>query len=153
MKKRMSGAFGKKVYLLGKDEKEVYYWLEEPTWDCKHYWGFGYIETYTNNENSKLSRDINSHEHVESFYPKWWGDKKSRLKYTTFSEKEGWELAELFKRFYLFAQLANLYYKGHMGFTKVNPYMKNLKEWERINKVILPIFFKQIIKILTPKEV
>jgi len=65
MKKRISEAFGKKVYLLGKDDEGTLYWLEAPSWDCGWYWGFGYIETYTNNNNPNRSQDITSHQHWE----------------------------------------------------------------------------------------
>ena len=45
MKKEKRKAFGKKIYLLGKDAEGVKYWLEEASWDCNWYYGFGYIET------------------------------------------------------------------------------------------------------------
>jgi len=96
MEKRVSQAFDKVVYLLGKDKEGTYYWLEEPHWDCGWYWGFGYIESYTNNTDPKFSRDVASHEHAEDFYPKWFGSDDPILVEHTFSEEEGWELAELF---------------------------------------------------------
>jgi len=67
MKKTKKHAFGKDVYLLGKDKHGIYYWLESPKWDCGWYWGFGYIETYTNNKQPQLAKDINSHEHANNF--------------------------------------------------------------------------------------
>ena len=39
MKKQIEKVFGKKVFLLGKDEEGIRYWLEEPQWDCGWYWG------------------------------------------------------------------------------------------------------------------
>ena len=51
MKKEKRFAFGKNIYLLGSDKDGVKYWLEEASWDCGWYWGFGYVETYTNNSN------------------------------------------------------------------------------------------------------
>lgn len=92
MKKKISRAFNKNVYLLGKDTHNTYYWLEEPRWDCGWYWGFGYIETYTYNKRPDLSRDISSHQHATNFMSKWfieWNGSKPILKETTFSEKEG----------------------------------------------------------------
>lgn len=65
MNKKISKAFGKKIYLLGINEYNTKYWLEEPKWDCGWYWGFGYIETYTNNNNPLNSKDISSHQHWE----------------------------------------------------------------------------------------
>ena len=54
MKKQTTTAFKKKIYLLGADAEGTKYWLEAPSWDCDWYWGFGYVETYTNN-NCKYS--------------------------------------------------------------------------------------------------
>ena len=63
MDKRKSHAFKKDIYLLGADSCGNKYWLEAPSWDCKWYWGFGYIETYTNSDNPSISNDIISHQH------------------------------------------------------------------------------------------
>lgn len=63
MKKQKSKAFRKEIYLLGCDSSGQNYWLEAPSWDCNWYWGFGYIETYTNNSNPSISKDIESHQH------------------------------------------------------------------------------------------
>ena len=66
--KNKSHAFNKDIYLLGSDSDGIKYWLEAPSWDCDRYWGFGYVETYTNNENPSLSKDIKSHSHIESSF-------------------------------------------------------------------------------------
>ena len=58
IKKEKDHAFGKDVYLLGKDAEGVKYWLESPSWDCGWYWGFGYVETYQRNWRPSLARDI-----------------------------------------------------------------------------------------------
>ena len=153
-KKQKDRAFRKDVYLLGADEEGILYWLEAPSWDCGWYWGFGYIETYTNNEHPGHSRDIESHQHAGSFM-KWWTDINSNtpiLVETTFNEAEGWEITELFKRFYMFQDLAEYYHHGHAGITsKTKPGNgKNLKEWDRINKKVIPEIMDRIIEILTP---
>ena len=48
LNKKKIHVFGKDAYLLGKDDQGIQYWLESPSWDCDWYWGFGYVETYTN---------------------------------------------------------------------------------------------------------
>ena len=68
MKKQKNHAFGKDIYLLGKDNGDTLYWLEAGSWDCKWYWGFGYVETYTNNNHPSRSRDISSHQHFDSLF-------------------------------------------------------------------------------------
>jgi hypothetical protein len=65
--KKTYTAFNKNVYLIGVTDDNVYIWLEEPSWDCGWYWGFGYLETYTNNRYPHLSKDINSHSHFTNF--------------------------------------------------------------------------------------
>ena len=68
MEKKTSKAFGKKVWLLGQDKDGINYWLEEPSWDCGWYYGFGFVETYTHNTRPDLARDINSHQHFDSLF-------------------------------------------------------------------------------------
>jgi len=153
-KKQKTKAFGKDVYLLGADKKGILYWLKAPSWDCEWYWGFGYIDTYTYNADPNRSKDIESHQFAKSFM-KWWTDINSNspvLVETTFSETEGWEITELFKRFYMFQDLAEYYCFGHAGITSKAKIGngKNLKEWDRINKKVIPEIMDRIIEILTP---
>ena len=66
-------------YLLGRDEEGINYWLEEPSWDCGWYWGFGYVETYTTNEvkadkiadrieKNLLDKGIRTNHYLKQFY-------------------------------------------------------------------------------------
>jgi hypothetical protein len=71
MEKQKDHAFGKDVYLLGTDENGIRYWLEAASWDCGWYWGFGYIETYKNNQTPSKAQDFDSHEHANNFLSKW----------------------------------------------------------------------------------
>ena len=156
MKKQKSHAFGKDVYLLGADSEGTYYWLEAPTWDCNWYWGFGYIETYTDNERPHLSRDINSHEHADNFISKWftsWNGSKPRLKESTFSEAEGWELSELFAQFYFLREAAEMFGRGKANTAKTTiPLWKDEAKVKEINEVLIPMVTKRVIEILTPSE-
>lgn len=63
--KKKSKAFGKDVYLLGTIDGKMQ-WLEAPSWDCGWYWGFGYVEEYTQHERPCRSRDKVSHTHIDS---------------------------------------------------------------------------------------
>jgi hypothetical protein len=145
LKKRISKAFGKNIFLLGEDEQEIKYWLEEPTFDCGWYWGFGYIETYTNNKNPKGAKDINTHEHASKFYPEFF---LGRLVKTTFTEKEGWLLAELFRSFYLFRDLAEFYTYGNCHITE-SIFKPDSAKAKEINKEIIPKITAKIIEILS----
>ncbi len=146
--------FRKDIYFLGTDEDGIKYWLEEPSWDCGWYWGFGYIETYTNNRCIEKSRDIQSHQHADDFYSKWCN---KILKSKSFSEKEMWELCELFQNFYTLQGLAEC--QAHNGkegnwTSKCNgfDYRKLLREDVNINRDCLPYVMAKIISILSPDE-
>lgn len=166
----------KDVYLLGVDNDGLAYWLEAPSWDCGWYWGFGYVETFTQNWNPSASRDINGHEHIDTSFlgqetiSKWDDIGKqyienkgkyihniydsSKFKYTTFSEKEGWTLSELFKSFYLLGESAGLFGSGsaHTSSNPVEDVLKDETLTKRINEVMIPAVTAEIIKILSPKK-
>jgi hypothetical protein len=155
MNKQISHAFGKDVYLLGADTRGTKYWLEEPRWDCGWYWGFGYIETYTNNDSPNRSRDIDSHQHATNFMSKWfieWNGSKPILIDMTFSEKEGWELSELFAQFYFLKEAAEMFGRGkaHVANTTISLWADKAKATE-INEVLIPMVTKRILEILTPE--
>jgi len=154
MKKQKSYAFRKDIYLLGEDVEGQRYWLEAPSWDCDWYWGFGYVETYTNNRSPRNSRDIASHQHADRFMSKWfieWNGSKPILVKQTFSEKEGWELSELFKQFYFLQKAAENFNRGkcHCAETTIEKWAKP-KLAKEINEVILPKVMNRILEILTP---
>lgn len=154
MEKQQSRAFGKEVYLLGADEDGIKYWLEAPSWDCGWYWGFGYIETYTSNNNPSTSRDINTHQHAGDFMD-WcieWNSKTPTLKETTFSNKEAWELCELFKRFNLFKNLAEYYHSGGCHVTSLGDDKKDIETCKRINEIDIPYITGKIVEILKPNK-
>lgn len=168
--KQKNRAFGKDIYLLGEDEDGIKYWLEAPSWDCSWYWGFGYVKTYTNNKAPHLSKDINSHEHIDSSFmgqsEHYDYEKKCfckgyyihniydcpRFAATTFDEKTGWTLSELFKSFYNFKDIAEVYHRGgsHVTDNPCKDLIKNQQEADRINKIIIPAITSKILELLTP---
>jgi len=157
MKKRKEYAFGKNVYLLGEDKDGVWYWLEHPSWDCYWYWGFGYIETYTNNKSPQISKDINSHQHADDF-KKWMFDEecglnndKAILKDTPFTESEKRQLIELFKRFYLFKKLAEFYSKGFVSLL-IPGNEKDQAKTDYINQKVIPEITSKIIALVNPNK-
>lgn len=156
MEKQKSHAFNKDVYLLGKNSEGIYYWLESPTWDCNWYWGFGYIESYTNNKYPHLSRDIQSHQHADNFMSSWfieWNGSKPILTERTFTDREGWELSELFEQFYFLKKAAENFGRGkcHCSDTTIDNWAKPELATE-INKLIIPKVIARIIEILTPDK-
>lgn len=172
--KRVSRAFGKDIFLLGKDSDGSTVWLEEPQWDCGWYWGFGYIEKYTNKNNPENAKGIISHSHFsglvgrQEYYDHEKGCHRKgdyihnvydspELVETTFTEKEGWLLSELFKQFYLLKDMAAYTHKNpagcHLTTSPISQDSEKMKEWhEHINKVMIPKITAKIIEILTPME-
>ena len=154
MEKKTSYAFGKTIYLLGEDKDGVKYWLEQGSWDCDWYWGFGYIETYTNNKNPSRSKDISSHEHFDSKILNagtyCFDTFKEIFVKTPLNDKEIWTLCELMKTFYTLEKTSELYYKGSSHITN-NPskdLLKNDEEYQRINKILIPNIMEEVYKIL-----
>ena len=157
MEKEKRSAFGKEIYLLGSDENGTKYWLEEASWDCDWYWGFGYIETYTNNNCPERSRDINSHEHYDTKILKNGvcpDDFKKIFKNTPLNNNEIWKLNELMETFYTLKKTSALYYRGSSNITKndLSSSIKNDDEYKRINKEIMPKLFEEVYKILSTNE-
>ncbi len=158
MKKKTSYAFGKEIYLLGKDENGTLYWLEEPSWDCGWYWGFGYIETYTNNKNPHLARDINSHQHWQGLIlnskNNAYDNFKNLFVETPLSDNEIWELCDYMKTFYTLREVAELFNHGYSYYTeraKIDD-LKNQEKEDLINKKWLPEVFERIKNILKRDE-
>ncbi len=150
MNKRRETAFGKKVYLLGKDHEGILYWLEESQWECDWYWGMGYVETYTNNKYPHLSRDINSHQHFDGLF--FNGRVDGHTAWNNFfaesvlSSKELWTLMELMKTAYTLQETAAVLGRGGSHYT-ANP----CADVKRINEVVLPAIFEQVYEFLSPE--
>ena len=154
MNKKVCKAFGKKIYLLGKDKEGIWYWLEEASWDCDWYWGFGYVETYTNNKNPERSRDINSHQHFDGLFLK--GSKMCKDMFDEFfnetplNDSEKWKLLELMQTIYTLKEYSEVMYRGGSNITNnpIKEVIKNQEEYKRINKIVLPQLFEEVYKIL-----
>lgn len=154
LNKKKSHAFGKDIYLLGRDEYGENYWLEEASWDCNWYWGFGYVRTYTNNRNPERAKDISSHQHFDGLFLK-----KGRCAYDVFEEffvetpltdKEIWTLLELMRSYYTARRYAEMVHIGGSHFTK-NPcslIIKSEEEYTRINKIVIPTICEEVYKLL-----
>lgn len=151
MKKQTTTAFKKKIYLLGADAEGTKYWLEAPSWDCDWYWGFGYVETYTNNDYPNRSRDINSHQHFDSLFlndskVNAFDAFKEFFKETTLSEKEIWLLIDYMYSFYALKRAAGILSMGYSHMTEKAKLseVQSTGMSKEINEKILPAIFKQI---------
>lgn len=154
MEKRVTTAFGKKVYLLGTDKKGILYWLEEGKWECKWYWGIGYVETYTNNKKPHLAKDIRSHQHFNGLFfngpSNGFDEFKNFFADTPLSDKEIWQLMEIMNSLYTLRNYSDMLHRGGARYT-TNPcsdIIKNDEEYERINKIVIPALSEQLYKLL-----
>ncbi len=157
IEKKQSKAFGKTVYLLGVTKDGIYRWLESPKWECGWYWGFGYIEEYTNNKHPHLSNDIKSHSHwngtiTGKINGMWVShlNENPEFKKTVLTDKESWQLEELMESFYFLEKTAEVLGRGCAGIAKnlCHNVIKNPAETKRINEVVLPKIFSKIDEIL-----
>lgn len=156
MRKKDEFIFDRLHFLLGEDSHGVKYYLTDPSWSCGWYWSFGCIVSFTNNRCPEKSRDISTHEHATNFMTDWFTEfngSKPRLVKKTFSEKEGWELSELFTQFYFLRDAAENFGRGkcHVANTSVESW-KDEELVKRINDDILPKVMKRIIDILNPTK-
>lgn len=174
--KEKDHAFGKDVFLLGKDKQGARLWLEDAKWDCGWYWAFGYVETYgvkSNDVQPRSARDINSHSHIDSYIfkkPEYYDfDKKAfvtgsdylhhwnenpDLAATTLTESESWQFSDLMKSFYALSKVSAIYNSGNSHLTSVEGLsLKNQEGYDRINQVEIPAIVNAVKILLSPKEV
>lgn len=154
MKKQKSHAFGKNIYLLGKDSDGTTYWLESARWDCDWYWGGGYIATYTNNRHPEKAKHMRSLQNFDGlFFNKYvsaYTSFKDFFSETPFTDSEIWKLLELMKAFYIAKEYSNMLYIGGANCT-TNPAKEAIQdtaEYERINKKMIPSIMEEVYKIM-----
>lgn len=166
LQKRKDHAFGKDVYLLGRNERGELLWLEAPKWDCDWYWGFGYVEVYTGKGGkgrvspSKAS-DISSHSHFNGLVDFMTEGNKyiahlnesPRIKETVLSDSESWEICDLMKSFYTLAAAAAIFHTGgsHLSTSAVS--LKSREAEDYINQVAIPAITARVLEILAPKAI
>ena len=152
--KRVFEWHGSKYYYLGTDSKGQHHWLEKAKWDCKWYWGLGYVETFTNNERPWLSSDINSHTHFDTmFFNKGrcaYDVFKDTFRETSLSDGQTWELLELMKSAYIARAYSDMLHTGGAHYT-TNPkrdVIINEDEYNRINKEVIPAIMEAVYELL-----
>ena len=155
MEKKVITWHGKKYYLIGKNPYGKNCYLKEASWDCDWYWGFGYIETFTNNAHPEKAKDIASHTHFSEVfsnpYMNGYKNKKKLFVEYTVSDKELWKLVELMNTFYTLENYSNMLHRGGTNYSEnsIKDIIKNDDEYERINKVVLPKLFEEIYQLLS----
>lgn len=150
MKKQISQHGNKKQYLLGKNIHNEKVWLEEPSWDCSWYWGFGYMETYLRNATPNKARDISSHTHFDTTILQGkshaFDNFKEYFVETPLTDNEIWLLCDYMQTFYTLRKSAELFRHGYSYYTgraKIDAIQDTTLE-DRINVALLPQLFKKI---------
>lgn len=158
MNKTITKAFGNKMYLMGIGNDGRKYWLQQPSWDCGWYWGFGYVRSYTNNNRPDLSRDILSHQHFDSLFmnpnKSTYDAFKDFFKTSTLTDNEIWLLCDYMKTFYTLKDTAELLARGYSHFTeraKLN-IIQNISMVKSINEIMLPALFNKIEMLFTNNQ-
>jgi len=152
MEKKSFNWHGKTYYFLGKDKGGINYYLQQPSWDCGWYWGFGYINSFTNNSAPSCSRDISSHQHFDSLFLSGDLDSfKNMFEETPLSKNEVWTLMELMQTFYDLRRSAELFGRGGTHIAN-NPLKEQLRDSDfakHINEDLIPQVTAKVIELLT----
>ena len=155
MEKRVIHKFDHTCYLLGRDKDGRNHYLQKAEFDCDWYWGGGYIETYTDNENPELADDIETHTHFDSLFfnnprKNAMDSFKEYFPETPFTDSEIWDICELMKTFYIAREYSDMLHLGgaHYTINKARKVIKNEAEYKRINETVIPEIMNELHKIL-----
>lgn len=129
----------KKFMLLGVRKDKVKIWMEQASFDCGWYHGFGYLEVL-----NRRHTDINEHYHFNSLFNKFGLEAfNENFICSTLTEKELWILFDLMKTFYTLKDVSELYYTGNSHYTSHDVSLKNETKYketlEEQKKVILAV--------------
>lgn len=160
-KKKSFTWHGKTYYYIGQDENGQKMYLEKATWDCNWYWGIGYIESFTNNRNPELSRDISMHTHFDCLMEEQAKNRfyhidafKTVFPVNPFTDSEIWKIIELMKSAYTARQYSDMLYTGgsHITGNPAKDIIQNETEYKRINDIVIPGIMENLYKIMTETE-
>lgn len=158
LKKQIVHVFGKTYYLLGKDECGIKWYMQKATWDCGWYWGFGYLDSFTNNACPEKSKDIAGHTHLSSLMAEFNGNGfdalKNRFKECVLTDDELFEFVDYIKSGYQLKEAAELFGRGHSNYTekaKADCLVK--PDWAKeINEMMIPEINAKLEGMLSPEN-
>ena len=144
---------GSRYILLGVDCDGKKRFLQGASWDCGWYWGFGYVETFSNNSRPELSADVERHEHFDSMF--FSGDGYTRFfkmfeDRTPMDEGVKWKFLELMKSFYIARAYSDMLHRGGAGYSKnlVGGVISDDYEYRRINTEVIPSIVRSVYGLL-----
>lgn len=152
LKKMMDIRNGEKNYFLGLNKNGDKMWLVAPSWDCGWYWGLGYIKIYQQNWMPSKARDILCSTHFDCVFPSY-GSFIDEFNNTPFTENEKWKIYEYMKELYILRKYSDMMHDGGAYITTGSKTLKeeqknNIKEYNRINKILIPNVWKELEAIL-----
>lgn len=115
---------GKTLYFLGKDDCDVYYYLESISFDCGWYYALNYIEGFRNNNID----DWDSHTHFTKDERNY--DWLFSLENEYLSESNKWKVYELCSTMKTFREFADMNYRGGSHITTIEKEQKLVKNEE-----------------------
>ena len=152
LKKMMDIRNGEKNFFLGLNNNGDKMWLVAPSWDCGWYWGLGYIRTYQQNWRPSKARDILCSTHFDYVFPS--SDVFiDEFNDTPFTRNEKWKIYEYMKELYTLRHYADMMNRGGAHITEGSKTLKeeqknNIKEYNRINDILIPNVWKELEAIL-----
>lgn len=152
IKKMMDIRNGKKNFFLGLNKDGDKMWLVAPSWDCGWYWGIGYIHIYQQNWMPSKARDISCSTHFDSAFPSY-NSFIDEFNNTPFTENEKWKIYEYMKELYILRKYSDMMHNGEAHITTGSKTLKeeqknNIKEYNRINNILIPNVWKELEAIL-----
>ena len=145
---------GHSYYLLGQDKTGENFFLCSPSWDCDWYWGLGYVQSFTNNNNPANARDMASHGHFDYMFfhngECGFDGFKNMFVKNPFTNDEIWKIIECMKTLYTLRHYSDMLHIGG-SHTTTNPAkeaIQNPAEYDRINKTVIPAVWRELEKIL-----
>lgn len=152
MKKMMDVSNGEKNFFLGLNANGDKMWLEAPSWRCGWYWSIGCVKTYQQNWMPSKARDITDINHFDYLFPAW-KDFVECFETTPFTKDEKWEIYEYMKELYTLRHYADMMNRGSAHITEGSKTLKeeqknNIKEYNRINDILIPNIWKELEAIL-----
>ena len=151
LKKMMDVRNGSKNYFLGLNKNGDKMWLLAPSWD-KLCWSVGHVETYQQNWMPSKARDITSINHFSYLFPDWESFVEC-FENTPFTKDEKWKIYEYIKELYTLRHYSDMMNFGGAGVATGSDALRNeeddnIKEYNRINKILIPNVWKELEAIL-----
>jgi len=120
----------KKMLLLGIRNNGQKIYLEQGSFDCSWYYGFGYLEVLNRNHT-----DIKEHYHLNSYNKETnlYDGIKANFKALVLNDSELWEFCDLMKMFYILKDSNELYKNGKANYTSHD---LNIKSKTMVKKIL-----------------